>query len=389
MKRPLAVLAAVALTSLAGLVPAVPASADDTPAPTPSAIAPGSPTPDPTSMPPRQVPWLPDPLPMPNPVIPKTTVRWVNGTLTVLFSSAGPFYQGQAEGPTYLIVDGKYIASSWDPEYHSEDAAVSVYPVRDHGVEASVVVIPRAASDGPARIEFKTFDAIEVQSGHDSTYVTTWYTATVQQKVVKPKKGQASAWTLLDHLKVAKESHASTFKRSKFKLWVDANHDGESTRAEVLKAESKKKVTENSRHTVKTGKWTSAYDGATFTGGSKLDIDQLVPLQEAWTSGASSWSTKKRTAYANDIGYSPSLIAVSKHANRSKGDKEPNGYLPTQASYRCAYVRNYIAVKSRWRLQVDTTEQKALKTDLAAYCANPYVAKPGKPNLTALAGSAN
>lgn len=157
-------------------------------------------------------------------------------------------------------------------------------------------------------------------------------------------KGKVPAGGLLAGLRVTKETHSSTYARSKFKLWVDANKDGENTRVEVLKAESSKKVVVSSSGTVKTGKWGSLYDGKTYAVGSKLDIDHMVPLAEAWTSGAYKWSATKRTAYANDIGYGNSLIAVSKHANRSKGDREPNAYVPARASYRCAYVRNWIAV---------------------------------------------
>jgi hypothetical protein len=210
------------------------------------------------------------------------------------------------------------------------------------------------------------------------------WSADLKRQAVKRKAGQVSASTLLAKLKVKAESHSTSYLRSKFKLWVDANHDGENTRAEVLKAESKNKVTENSHHTVTTGKWVSAYDGKTYAIASKLDIDHLVPLEEAWTSGAYAWTAKKRTAYANDLGYSASLIAVSQHANRSKGDKEPNAYLPASTSYVCAYVRNYIAVKYRWALTVDAAEKAALRLDLASYCVNPNVTNPGKPNLNAL-----
>lgn len=203
----------------------------------------------------------------------------------------------------------------------------------------------------------------------------------------KPPKGKSSALTLLNKLPVKTESHASSYSRSKFKTWVDANRDGENTRAEVLKTESTKKVTE-SAHVVRSGRWVSHYDSPakTFSSASSLDIDHLVPLQEAWTSGASSWSTQKRTAFANDIGYPASLIAVSAHANRSKGDREPNNYLPPNRAYRCTYVRNYIAVKYRWNLQVNPGEKAALKADLSTYCSVTWVTTPSAPNLTALAG---
>lgn len=190
---------------------------------------------------------------------------------------------------------------------------------------------------------------------------------------------KVSARTLLKHLTVQPESHSSSYVRSKFKLWVDADHDGENTRAEVLRAESSTRVTENKYHTVKTGHWTSRYDGKTYTAASKLDIDHLVPLEEAWTSGAYKWSEAKRQAYANDLAYGPTLIAVSLHSNRSKGDKEPNAYLPPKTSYRCTYVRNWIAVKYRWTLAVNASEKRALSAALTKYCKSVTITRPGKP----------
>jgi hypothetical protein len=195
---------------------------------------------------------------------------------------------------------------------------------------------------------------------------------------------KVSAKKLLRVLHVKAEKHASTYARGKFEAWVDADHDGEDTRAEVLRAESLTSVTENRYGTVKTGKWVSRYDGRTYTAASKLDIDHLVPLQEAWVSGASGWSATKRTAYANDLGYAADLIAVSAHANRSKGDREPNAYLPAKLAYRCTYVKNYIAVKFRWKLSVNASEKKALSSDLAKYCSTLLVVKPGKPNIKQL-----
>jgi hypothetical protein len=36
------------------------------------------------------------------------------------------------------------------------------------------------------------------------------------------------------------------------------------------------------------GRWYSPYDGATWTAASDVDIDHIVPLAEAWRSGANS-----------------------------------------------------------------------------------------------------
>jgi hypothetical protein len=70
------------------------------------------------------------------------------------------------------------------------------------------------------------------------------------------------------------------------------------------------------------GEWLSYYDGKTVTDPSRLDIDHMVPLAEAWDSGAAEWTAERREAYANDLGAEHSLVAVTAKSNRSKGDKD-------------------------------------------------------------------
>lgn len=146
------------------------------------------------------------------------------------------------------------------------------------------------------------------------------------------------------------------YTRTKFKTWTDQDRDGRNTRAEVLQQESLTKVTGGD--TVKTGKWYDWYTGQTYTRASKLDIDHLVPLKEAWSSGAKGWSGSRREAFANDLGDNRSLNAVSLSANRSKGDREPDQWLPPRNDSR--YVESWVAVKVRWSLRVDKTEQAYL-----------------------------
>jgi len=167
---------------------------------------------------------------------------------------------------------------------------------------------------------------------------------------------------------ITRAERPAGYERDKFKLWVDIDHDCQDARSEVLRQESKRRVT--GRCAAKTGLWFSYYDHTRFTRASKLDIDHVVPLAEVWRSGGRSWSSAKRAAYANDLTDRRTLIAVSAHANRSKGDRDPSQWLPEYGE--CRYVSAWIAVKLRWGLSVDALEAATLK-DVAATCGNPTI----------------
>ncbi|MEH3034532.1 MAG: HNH endonuclease family protein [Aeromicrobium erythreum] len=186
-----------------------------------------------------------------------------------------------------------------------------------------------------------------------------------------------SAQSLLDDLTTTSESHTTTYDRDLFNHWVDADGDGCDTRAEVLKDESSVATGHTGTCTITSGSWTSPYDGVKVTSAGDLDIDHMVPLKEAWISGAWDWSASRRQAFANDLGYSLSLIAVTASSNRSKSDQDPDSWLPPLASYRCQYVKQWIAVKWRWNLTVDSAEASALRSGLSS-CSSLSVAQPSR-----------
>ncbi|MFD5861497.1 HNH endonuclease family protein [Streptomyces chartreusis] len=156
------------------------------------------------------------------------------------------------------------------------------------------------------------------------------------------------------------------YNRDKFRHWIDADRDGCSTRNEVLIEEAVTAPEQGAGCQLTGGAWYSPYDDTSFTAARPLDIDHLVPLAETWDSGASAWSAKEREAYANDLGDTRALIAVSAASNRSKADQDPATWQPPAVHYRCTYATDWVSVKTRWQLAIDPAEEAALTGILRA-----------------------
>ncbi|MGW1116910.1 HNH endonuclease family protein [Streptomyces tanashiensis] len=167
---------------------------------------------------------------------------------------------------------------------------------------------------------------------------------------------------------LADESRAG-YTRDKFKHWNTGLDpaDGCNTRAEVLLSEAIVAPDVAAGCKLTGGAWLSYYDGQEVNDPAKLDIDHMVPLAEAWDSGASSWAPARREAYANDQGAAASLVAVTARTNRSKADQDPREWMPPLPDAHCRYVSEWVATKLRWGLSADQGEAEALK----AYAEGP------------------
>ncbi|MFF9070544.1 HNH endonuclease family protein [Streptomyces sp. NPDC014891] len=178
--------------------------------------------------------------------------------------------------------------------------------------------------------------------------------------------GYASAAVLnladaVEQLPLAEESRAG-YERESFKHWnrgLDPA-DGCNTRSEVLLAEAVEAPTVTGGCKLSGGRWKSYYDGQEVNDPAKLDIDHMVPLAEAWNSGASTWTATRREAYANDQDAATSLVAVTARSNRSKSDQDPAEWMPPLPDANCRYVSEWVATKLRWGLAVDQAEADAL-----------------------------
>ncbi|SFC29566.1 Protein of unknown function [Nocardioides terrae] len=152
--------------------------------------------------------------------------------------------------------------------------------------------------------------------------------------------------------------------------WADTDHNGCNQRDDVLLRDAVAGTATTRQqgrcdHDVVAGTWIDPYTGRTLTftdlkdlhQAQAIQIDHVVPLAEAWLSGASAWPAERRKGFATDLG---ELLAVDGPTNASKSDDDPAAWRPRQA-FQCEYAARWIATKARWDLGVDASERRALE----------------------------
>jgi hypothetical protein len=192
-----------------------------------------------------------------------------------------------------------------------------------------------------------------------------------------------SALALLQTIRVENEYQVG-YDRALFDHWRDIDGDGCDSRDQVLKRDSiSLPQVDPVNCNVIAGDWVSPYDGSKWSNPSDIDIDHVVALKEAWDSGAWAWSAAQRKAFANDTSDSRTLLAVTDSVNQSKSDKDPSNWLPPLQSYTCTYLGNWIAVKVRWSLSMDSSEYGRIKNLLQSTCSSLDIAPiPNLPNIS-------
>jgi hypothetical protein len=174
----------------------------------------------------------------------------------------------------------------------------------------------------------------------------------------------ATARTELATLQVAAPYPMTGYSRDKFPHWVN-QHGACNTREVVLQRDGES-VTTDSDCAAVSGRWYSVYDQVWLTSAADVDIDHVVPLANAWRSGADWWPTSQREAFANDLD-SQQLIAVHDTVNQAKGDQSPDQWKPPNTGYWCVYARSWVHVKYVWKLTITSAEKAAL-TDMLDRC---------------------
>jgi Protein of unknown function (DUF1524) len=172
-----------------------------------------------------------------------------------------------------------------------------------------------------------------------------------------------SAETALDGLKVSEPGSMSGYSREKFPHWSKASEFGwdppqsscDAREAALIRDGEAVEVGSNCK--VESGTWLDPYTNRTFTEPSDIDTDHVVPLANAWRSGASEWDKDARERYANDPEV---LLSVEDNANQSKGDKGPEAWKPPNKAEWCDYAVRWIGIKDKYDLSVNEQEKAAL-----------------------------
>ncbi|RLV51291.1 HNH endonuclease [Nocardioides mangrovicus] len=192
-----------------------------------------------------------------------------------------------------------------------------------------------------------------------------------------PSGTAARARRQLAALPVVARRPTTGYARSAFgSSWRDIDHNGCNQRDDVLLRDAVPGTVRYARqgacdHDVLAGTWHDPYTGRTLVFDDLKDlhqaqavqIDHIVPLAEAWASGADVWSAERRQRFAN---YLPELLAVDGPTNAGKGDGDPAAWRPRKA-FQCTYAIRWIAIKTRWHLAADPSEEAALR-QLLGYC---------------------
>lgn len=158
-------------------------------------------------------------------------------------------------------------------------------------------------------------------------------------------------------------SDRSSYEREQFgTAWADVDRNGCDTRNDVLRRDLTATTIDADGCTVLTGVLADPYTGrrivfARGKGSALVQIDHVVALAAAWSSGAASWDRRTREAFANDPA---NLLAVDGPANQDKGASDAAAWLPPDPGFACVYALRQIRVKAAYGLWVTDDERAAL-----------------------------
>ena len=197
---------------------------------------------------------------------------------------------------------------------------------------------------------------------------------------------QGTALAALASVPIKGRAPKTGYARSEFgERWTDDNdetwgHNGCDTRDDILRRDLTTVVVRTGGCKVASGTLRDPYAGVVveFSRGpgtsALIQIDHVVPLSNAWQTGAQQWTPRQRQDFANDP---LELLATQGHVNEAKGDGDAATWLPPYKPFRCAYAARMVAIKLAWHLWMTQPEHDAVARILTGCVGIGLPSEPG------------
>lgn len=251
-----------------------------------------------------------------------------------------------------------FLAAGFSEDPESSDTAI----LSSASTTSTTVVV---TTSRPAPTEAVT----TTRPTSTTTVSTTTPEAAPTTSTSQPSEAGVLVLDVLVTIEVERET-PDGYNRDLFPHWIDADGNGCNTRAEVLIRDAGGTAQVDAFGcAVIEGDWYSPYDGQLLSDPTRIEIDHVVALKEAWDSGARDWDVDRRERFANDLDDSWTLVAVSGDANSAKGAADPSNWMPPNRGDWCRYLSVWVAIKARWALSMDESEYGRIRNLLNGTCS--------------------
>lgn len=194
-----------------------------------------------------------------------------------------------------------------------------------------------------------------------------------------PTTTQFPGHAALEGLPIQPADHTAPYRRDAFgQRWsddvtVEFGHNGCDTRNDILRRDLRDVIVKPNTHdcVALSGTLDDPYTGATiaFQRGQDtspmIQIDHIVALANAWTTGAQQWDDQTRRNFANDP---RNLLAVDGPTNISKSAADATQWLPPNEAFICDFAHAQINIKRTYGLWVTQAEHDALSHAIDTHC---------------------
>ncbi|MFT4148363.1 MAG: HNH endonuclease family protein [Micrococcaceae bacterium] len=285
---------------------------------------------------------------------------------TIVENSTEPTYTHSADSKSEYT-------HTYSPTHHSESTSHYTSSASHHSAEPSKVATSTQTTSQEDAAKEQKYASEDAEAAAKCAAVPTTHAAIPKQPSAQtPLPSKVDAIAQLNGLQIGKREGYDTYCREAFgeALEGDFDQNGCSARQDALKrtATDMKTIPVKRQYgtcqEVLSATWTDPYGGKVIhidnmkgADSDKIQIDHVVPLYNAWVSGADKWTPEERAIFAADVS-DWELLAVDADQNQAKGNSSPDKWKP--ADNQCQYAKQYTQVKSKYKLLVTTNEKAAL-----------------------------